>query len=221
MKPEQIKHLNNNYNKITLKTLHRDSSHGIHVVFLSCRLSSVQPQHPNASASILITRPAGDQQIKALHRLRPTQHGSSARERGSPDPTSGPPAIRPQKPHYPISQSFQTTISFYLELQKIKLTSPVPDVTFFISPTQRLLKRSRQQHQGSTSTLSFQGEESSHLPKVTEAPEAIRLFTSSGQTLPFLTGPPAPRSGSASQWLIQSPVTPSLLGASDFHLIWW
>ena len=103
------------------------------------------------------------------------------------------PAIPPHQPHCHISQSFQTTISFYLGLQKIKLTSPVPDVTFFISPTLllSLLKRSRLQHQGSTSTLSFQGKESSHLPEVTEAPEAIRLSTSSGQTLPSLTRPPA------------------------------
>lgn len=199
VKPEQIKHLNNNYNKITLKALHRNSSHGIHIVFSSCHLSSIQPQHPNASASILITRPTEDQQMKALHLLCPTPRGTSAQEWAPPGPTSGLPAILPQQPHYPISQSFQTTIPFYLGLQKIKLTSLLPDVTFFISPTRSLLKRSRQQCQGSTSTLSFQGKESSHLPKVTEAPEAIRLFTSSGQTLPSLTRPPAPRSGSAPQ----------------------
>lgn len=59
------------------------------------------------------------------------------------------------------------------------LTFAVPEATFFISPLQSLLKRSRLQHTGDTNTLSFQEKESSHLPEVTKALKTMRLLTSS------------------------------------------
>lgn len=56
------------------------------------------------------------------------------------------------------------------------LTSPVQRPPFSISPTESLLKRSRLQHQDSTSNSSFQGKESSHLPEVTKDHETFHLL---------------------------------------------
>lgn len=135
VEPEQIKHWNNKINSITLKNpaqnLLSQDSHSM----LSCSLFSNQPQHPNTSTSRLITRPAEDQQIKVEEATLPKAGLLQT-------PLLAILAISPHQPHCHISHLFQTTVSFDLGVQKIKLTSPVPEATFSISPTWSLLKRS-------------------------------------------------------------------------------